>query len=110
MSCLLCAITHMVPGNFAIFFFQQLAAASCALLRLLLTDELHRTGALSPDRACRIAQLFSKEVEYCPDNLDAILDALENEDVLSPTNLRQLSRFFARTGENSPIDERRGLC
>ena len=88
----------------------QLCAASCALLRLLLTDELHRTGALSPDRACRIAQLFSKEVEYCPDNLDAILDALENEDALSPTNLRQLSRFFARTGENSPIDERRGLC
>lgn len=88
----------------------QLCVASCALLRLLLADEARRTGALSPDRACRIAQLFSKEVEYCPDNRDAALSALCREEALSAAGLLRLSRFFARAGENSPIDERHGLC
>lgn len=88
----------------------QLCVASCALLRLLLANEARRTGALSPDRACRIAQLFSKEVEYCPDNRDAALSALCREEALSAAGLLRLSRFFARAGENSPIDERHGLC
>ena len=88
----------------------QLCVASCALLRLLLADEARHTGALSPDRACRIAQLFSKEVEYCPDNREAALSALCREEALSAADLLRLSRFFARAGENSPIDERHGLC
>lgn len=52
------------------------AVLSVRLLRLLGAQEYHKKGSFTVDDQVELARLYSAEVEYSQDNLDAIFDAL----------------------------------
>ena len=50
----------------------RLAAVSCLLVQLLELEVWHRTGALDFEARSACARQYSKELEYCQENLDAL--------------------------------------
>lgn len=50
----------------------RLAAVSCLLVQLLELEVWHRTGALDLRRGPPVPGQYSKELEYCQENLDAL--------------------------------------
>ena len=68
----------------------QLVAACFSLLHLLLLHCTHTGQPVNFSEACRIAQCFSKEVEYSEENMEFLQQSLAEQPLLSPLRLCSL--------------------
>ncbi len=68
-------------------------AVSVAVIGYLFVCEWLERGVLSLDDCAIIAKDYSKEMEYCEENIEAFLDASYSEEFLSSENIRNLEFY-----------------
>ena len=63
------------------------AVSSVLVIRLLELDTLQKTGYLTLEDRILAAKCYSKEMEYAPENLTALADAIWDSAFFSRSNL-----------------------
>ncbi len=71
-----------------------LPLVACVVVTLLDAETFRRKGSFTLEDRIFTAKQFSKEIEYCTENLDALCEALWDPNFLSITDLKALMTYI----------------